>query len=106
MPVYFGLWHFRGELVPPDPKVQIPMFEAFVALYKSQVQSGDLKESHAFLEGDRGYFISGDISHEKLLMLIQQWLPFVTFEVHQTVKFPAPIENNIAIAKARAAMMK
>jgi hypothetical protein len=106
MPTYFGLWHFHGEMLGPDPEMQAKMFEAFVALYKSQVQSGAIKESHAFLEGDHGYFISGDISHEKLLMTVQQWLPFVTFEIHQTVKFPEPIENNIAIAKARAAMMK
>jgi hypothetical protein len=106
MPVYFGLWHFHGELLPPDPKAQVQLFEAFLGQFKAQVQSGQLKETHVFLEGDRGYFISGDIPHEKLLVLIQQWLPFVTFEVHQTVKFPEPLENNIAIAKARAAMMK
>jgi hypothetical protein len=106
MPTYFGLWHFHGELLPPDPNVQVQMYEAFLGLYKSQVQNGQLKEVHAFLEGNRGYFISGDIPHEKLLMTVQQWLPFVTFEVHQSVKFPEPIENNIAILKARAAMMK
>jgi hypothetical protein len=106
MPTYFGLWHFHGEQLPPDPKVQTQMFEAFLALYKSQVQAGHLKEVHAFLEGDRGYLVTNDISHEKMLMLIQQWLPFVTFEISQTVKFPEPIENNITITKARAAMMK
>jgi hypothetical protein len=106
MPIYFGLWHFRSELLPPDPNVQIQMSEAFLGLFKMQVQSGVIKEAHSFLGGDRGYFISGDITHEKMLMAVQQWAPFVTFEVHQTVKFPEPIENNIAIAKARAAMMK
>ena len=106
MPTYFGLWHFHGDLLPPDPNAQVQMYEAFLGLFKSQVQSGDLREVHAFVEGDRGYFVSGAISHEKMLMTVQQWLPFVTFELHQTVKFPGPIENNIAISKARAAMMK
>jgi hypothetical protein len=106
MPIYFGLWHFHPKLLPPDPNAQTMMYEAFLAQYKAQIQSGVLKEVHVFLEGDRGYLISGDIPHEKMLMAIQQWLPFVTFEIHQTVKFPGPIENNIEISKARAAMMK
>ena len=106
MPTYFGLWHFHPEQLPPDPTMQVQMYEAFLGLYHSQMESGVLKEVHVFLDGLSGYFVSGDIAHEKLLMTIQQWLPFVTFQVHQTVKFPAPIENNIAIAKARAAMMK
>jgi len=70
------------------------------------IPSGALEEVHVFLQGDRGYHITGDVSREKLLLTTQQWLPFVTSEVHQTVKFPAPIENNLAIAKARAEMMK
>ncbi|MCI4344524.1 MAG: hypothetical protein L3J87_02730 [Thermoplasmata archaeon] len=106
MPTYFGLWHFRPELLPPDPTMQAQMYEAFVGLYHSQVESGLIKEVHSFLDGISGYYVSGDISHEKMLLAVQQWLPFVTSEVHQTVKFPTPIENNIAIAKARAAMMK
>jgi hypothetical protein len=106
MPIYFGLWHYHAELLPADPAAQVGMYQAFLGLYKSQIESGQLKEVHVFLQGDRGYWISGDISHEKLLMTIQQWLPFVTSEVHQTVKFPGPIENNLAIAKARAEMMK
>ena len=106
MPSYFGLWHFRPELLTPDPNMQVQMYEAFLGLYKSQVHNGELREVYAFEDGIHGYYVTGDISPEKLLMVIQQGLPFVTSEVHQTVKFPVPIENNVAIAKARAEMMK
>jgi len=80
--------------------------EAFLALYQAQARSSDLKETYAFLEGDRGYFITGDISPVKAMEVLAAWQPYVTFELHQTVKFPKPIETGLAVAKQRAAMMK
>lgn len=80
--------------------------EAFLALYQAHVKSGIIKEAHAFLGGDRGYFISGDVSVEALMEALSAWSPYVKFEIHQTVKFPKPIEISIAVAKQRAAMMK
>ncbi len=80
--------------------------EAFLHLMQSQLQSGLLKEAHAFLEADRGYFVTGDHPPEKVLEALAAWSPWVTFELHQTVKFPRPIEIAISIAKQRAAMSK
>ncbi|MFZ1023232.1 MAG: hypothetical protein WAN87_03770 [Thermoplasmata archaeon] len=90
---------------PPDPKMLVMQNEAFFALFQAHVKSGIVKEAHAFLDGDRGYFISGDVSPEALQEAIASWYPYITFEIHQTVKFPKPIENSIKVAKQRAAMM-
>ena len=107
MPVFFGLWKLNSSLpTPPDPKMAVRLNEAFLTLYQAQTKSGDIKEVHAFLEGDCGYFISGDVSAERLAENITAWYPYVTFEIHQTVKFPKPIETAIAVAKQRAAMAK
>lgn len=107
MPSYFGLWRFNFAIPPPDdPKMGVRQFEAFLGLMKAQLQSGALKEVHEFIEGGTGYFITGDLSPEKVLETLAAWSPYATFEVHQTVKFPRPIEIMIEVWKARAAMMK
>ena len=96
MPTFFGLWKLNSSLPPPaDPQMLVMQNEAFLALFQAQVKSGIVNEAHAFLDGDRGYFISGDVSAEALQEAIASWFPYVTFELHQTVKFPKPIENAI-----------
>lgn len=107
MPSYFGLWKFSLAIPPsPDPNMGVKQFEAFLGQMKGQLQSGALKEVHEFIQGGSGYFITGDLSPEKALELTTSWSPWVTFELHQTVKFPRPIEIQIEVWKARAAMMK
>jgi hypothetical protein len=107
MSVFFGLWKLNSTLPPsPDPKMLVAQYEAFLGLFQAQVKSGVVKEAYAFAEGDRGYFISGDVSAETMQEALAAWFPFVTYELHQTVKFPRPIEASIAVAKQRAAMMK
>jgi hypothetical protein len=84
----------------------IRQLEAFHGLMQAQLQSGALKRVHEFLEGGRGYFITGESPPEKILEGLAIWAPFVIFEIHQTVKMPRALEIAIAIAKQRAAMMK
>ncbi|MGA7922369.1 MAG: hypothetical protein WCA77_00110 [Thermoplasmata archaeon] len=107
MPSYFGLWSANRAIQPPvDPNVAVQQFEGFLALVKSQLQSGALKEVHEFVEGGRGYFFTGDHPAEKIYEVLAAWSPWVTFEVHETVKFPKPLEVAVAVWKQRAAMMK
>jgi hypothetical protein len=75
------------------------LFQGFHAQLKQSLDSGDIKESNSFLEGNGGYFISGDITNEKLHEIILSWSPFVTFEVHQTIPALKTVENLINIAK-------
>jgi hypothetical protein len=107
MPTYFGLWKLNYAIQPADdPNMTVRQLEGFLAQITAQMKSGALKEVHEFLEGGRGYFLTGEQSPEKVLETLAAFSPWVTFEVHQTVKFPKPLEISIAIAKQRAAMMK
>jgi hypothetical protein len=106
MPTYFGTWVYHPEMLGPDLKMQLTLYEAFLAQHKGQVASGAVKEVHSNLDGVTGYFITGDISHQKVLEIVQQWSPFVTCQVHQTVKLEEAIQNYINITKARMALMK
>jgi hypothetical protein len=107
MPIYFGLWTLNRAIPPPDdPNRSVHQFEAFLGLVKAQLQSGALKEVHEFLEGGRGYFLTGDNPPEKVFEVLASWSPWVTFEIHETVKMPRPLEIALAIAKQRVAMMK
>ena len=107
MPSYVGLWKLNFAIQPAaDPRMTLAQQEAFLGMMKSQLQSGALKEVHEFLEGGRGYFVTGDLAPEKLLELVSAWSPWVMFEVHQTVKFPKALEIAIEVTKQRIAMMK
>ena len=106
MPTYSGTWEFRPELLGPDLNMQLRMFEAFLAQHKGQMAAGLVKEVNVNLDGFTGNFVTHDISHEKVLMVVQQWLPFVRCQVHQTVKLEQSIQNSIEITKQRIAMMK
>lgn len=100
MPIYYGLWKRNPNLpLPPNPADQVKGVEGFLALMKAQLKSGVLKEVHGFLEGDRGYFITGDVPEEQVYEALQMWWPFVTFELHRTVPYPRAIELQLSATK-------
>lgn len=107
MPSHFGLSKLNPAIQPPaDPRIALQQTQGFLALVDAELKGGVLKEVHAYLEADRGYFLTGDHSAKKILRTLSAWSPWVTFELHQTVKFPKPIEISIGIAKQRVAMTK
>ena len=102
MPVYFGLWKLNPNIPPsPNPADQVKGSEGFLALMKAQLRSGVIKEVHGFLEGGRGYFITGDVQEEQIYEALFMWWPFVTFEVHRTIPFPRAIELQLSATKKR-----
>lgn len=106
MTVYFGLYKANESIPPPpNPNDAVKQFEGFLAAIKMQLQSGDLKEVHAFVGTNGGYFITGDISAEKLDQNLSLFFPWVTFETHQTTPIEKSIQNAIGAAKMRASMM-
>jgi hypothetical protein len=103
MPTYFGLWKFNTNIPPPQsPEDQIRQSEAFATLIKNQLQAGQLKEVHAFLEGNRGYFVTGDVAYEQTYEALSMWSPYVTFELHRTIPFPRAIDLFVTATKKRA----
>jgi hypothetical protein len=106
MTVYFGLYKINENLPPaPNPNDAVKQFEGFAAAIKMQMQSGDLKEAHAFVGTNGGYFITGDISPEKIDQMLATFFPYVTFETYQTIPLEKSIQNAIGVAKMRASMM-
>jgi hypothetical protein len=100
MTTYFILWKQNTNIPPPpDLKVAVKMYEGFLAMMNSQLQSGLLKEVHSFLQGDRGYAITGDITDEQLAEAISAWIPFNTFEVHKTIPATKALEFAIGNCK-------
>jgi len=107
MTTYFGLWKLNTNIPPAqDPKIELQQNMAFQAMLKNNLQSGDLKEVHTFLEGGSGYFLTGDITEEKLHENLLAWSPYVTFELHRTLPALKSIEISIGVSRARASALK
>ncbi len=105
MTTYFGLWKQNTNIPPPqDPKVELQMNLAFQSMLKRDTESGVIKEAYTFLEGGQGYFLTGDVTEEKLHESLLQWSPYITFELHKTVPILKSIENLVNVSRARVAM--
>ena len=103
MPIYFGLYKINANLPPsPNPNDRVKQLESFGAALKMQMESGDFKEVNEFVDADAGYFISGDISPERLHQNLTAWFPWVTFEVHQSIPTQKAVQNALTAAKMRA----
>ena len=106
MTTYFGIWKLNTNIQPPaDPKVELQMNLAFQGMIKRDLESGVVKEAYTFLEGEKGYFLTGDVTEEKLHESLLQWSPYVAFELHRTIPLVKSIENAVNISRARAATM-
>ncbi len=101
MPVFFGLY----KINPSAPaEAWVKQLEAFAASVRMQTQMGDIKEAHAFVGGLGGYFITGDISPERLDQNLALYFPWVTFETHLMIPVELALKNAIGSAKTRAGM--
>ena len=105
MTTYFGLWKVETSLAPQDPKMAIQLYQAFGTQIKRDFESGVLKVNESFLEGNAGYFITGDITEETLHHTLLRFAPYVQFEIHRTIPALKTVEHLVAIAKERAAAM-
>lgn len=105
MTTYFGIWKLNTSIPPAqDPKVELQMNLAFQAMIKQDLESGVIKEGYTFLEGGQGYFLTGDVTEEKLHESLIQWSPYVTFELHKTIPLVKSIESAVSVSRARVAM--
>ena len=106
MTTYFGLWKLNTNLQPPaDPKVELQQNMIFQSMLKEDLRNGNVKEAHAFLEGASGYFLTGDITEEKLHETLVKWYPYVQFELHKTIPLEKSIEITVGISRQRAAAL-
>jgi len=107
MTTYFGLWKLNTSLPPPaDPKHELQQNLIFQSMIKEDLRAGNLKEAHAFLEGASGYFVTGDITEEKLHETLLKWYPYVQFELHKTIPLEKSVDTAVQISRARAAALQ
>ena len=99
---YFGLWKLNKSLQPPPtPEGQIMQQEGFNMMIRAQLQAGRLRDVHAYLEGDAGYFFY-EGSNEQLAEDLALWSPYVNFEVHETLPIQKSTELALSAYKKRA----
>lgn len=102
MAVYFGLWRLNHNIQPPPtPDAQVMQQEGFNMMIRAQLQAGRLKEAHAYVEGNAGYFIY-DGTDEQLAEDLALWTPYVRFEVHRTLPLQKSSELVLSALKKRA----
>ncbi len=77
---------------PASPADQIAQAKGFLEVIKAQMKAGVLKEAHGFIEGNAGYFVTGDLPDEQQAENFAMWTPYVTFELHRTIPFPKAVE--------------
>lgn len=70
-------------------------------MIRAQLQAGRLKEAHAYLEGNAGYF-TYDGTDEQLAEDLALWAPYVNFEVHRTLPLQKSSELALSALKKRA----
>ena len=103
MPTYFGTWKQNYNVPPPpDPHDQVKQLEMFRDALKMDLKKGFLKEVNTFIEGGGGYFLTSDVSHERLSEELSKWAPYILFEVHETLPAEKQIEYAISGARMRA----
>jgi hypothetical protein len=101
MPVFFGFYKISPN---PPTEAWVKQLEAFAASIRMQTQMGDIREAHAFVGALGGYFITGDISPERLDQNLALYFPWVTFETHEMIPVELALKNAIGAAKTRAGM--
>jgi hypothetical protein len=103
MPSYFGLWKINLSIPPPaNPADQVAQMKGFLDLIKAHIKAGIVKEAYGFIEGNAGYFLTGDLPDEQLTEAFAMWAPYVTFELHRTIPFPKFNELTLSAFEKRS----
>ena len=84
MPKYFMTWEVDPTRVPTDPKERGALWSGMVEMVKQEMKAGITSDWGAFVGEARGYSI-GEQSVLDLSKTLQQFYPFVTFQVHQVM---------------------
>jgi len=84
MPKYFMTWEVDPTRVPIDLKERGALWSGMVEMVKQEIKEGITSDWGAFVGETRGYSI-GEQSEVDLAKTLQQFYPFVTFQVHQVM---------------------
>ena len=84
MPKYFMTWEVDPTRVPIDPKERGALWSGMMEMVKQQIKDGTTTDWGAFTGEARGYSVA-ERSQIDLAKTLQQFYPFVTFQVHQVM---------------------
>jgi len=79
---YLVLWEVDLTKVPLDRKERAAGWAALMNMVRQDREKGLIKDWGEFLGGNKGYAID-EGSELDVMKAIQQYVPFVKFEVHQ-----------------------
>jgi hypothetical protein len=84
MPKYFMTWEVDPTRVPIDLKERGGLWGGMVEIVKQEIKDGITTDWGCFVGESKGYSV-GEQSEIDLAKTLQQFYPFVTFEVHQVM---------------------
>jgi len=91
MPKYFMTWEVDPTKVPADLKERSALWGGMMAMIKQQMKEGTTTEWGSFVGEGKGYSV-GEQSEKELFKTLQQYYPYVTFEVHRVMTVDEMIE--------------
>ena len=84
MPKYFMTWEVDPSRIPTDRKERGALWSGMVEMVKQEIKDGTTSDWGCFVGEPRGYSI-GEESALDLSKSLQQFYPFITFQVHQVM---------------------
>lgn len=84
MPKYFMTWEVDPSRAPVDPKERGALWSGMVEMVKQQMKDGTTLDWGCFTGETKGYSV-GSQSAVDLAKTLQQYYPFVIFEVHEVM---------------------
>ena len=85
MTKYFMTWEVDPSKAPVDPKERGALWGGMVEMVKQEIRDGITSDWGCFVGETRGYSVGGDQSALDLAKTLQQFYPFVTFNVHEVL---------------------
>ena len=86
MAKYFMSWEVDASRAPVDPKERGALWSGMVEIVRQQIRDGITTDWGCFAGETRGYSIgSSDRTALDMSKTLQQFYPFITFEVHEVM---------------------
>lgn len=95
MAKYLMLWEVDSSRLPTDVKERGQMWMMMTEMIKQDIKAGIHTDWGSFVGEMRGYTIS-EGEHVELSKLMQRFVPYIKFEVHQV----ASVDDILEIAKS------
>jgi len=84
MPKYFMTWEVDPNRAPVDPRERGVLWNGMVDMVKQQLKDGTTIDWGCFAGEAKGYSI-GNQNAVDLAKTLQQFYPFITFQVHHVM---------------------